>query len=180
MTLAELMIALSLGTMAMAAGLNLMSMSVSNQVYATRQTRLQSDAFMAWRAVEVELRASTSILSPASTGAQSDVLTGCDNYDARLGALDPSAPVTGFLFCESAGSVYFYRLSTCPPIVTPACASSGGTVVAGGVSHLASAPAYFSRPAPGLVRFGYQTSASGQSQPVDASVTFNVAAGTNQ
>lgn len=180
MTLTELIIALSLGTMVLAAGLNLLSMSASSQVRAMRQTRLQGDAFLAWRAVEVELRQATAILSPGSVGAQSDVLTGCDNYDAGLGALDPAAPVTGFMFCESAGSLYFYRLSTCPPIFPPACGSSGGTVVAGDVSRLASVPAYFSRPAPGLVRFGYQTAASGQSQPVDASVVFNAAAGGNQ
>jgi len=180
MSLTELMIALSLGTMVLAAGLNLMTMCVSSQVQATRQTRLQGDAFLAWRAVEVELRQSTAILSPASVGAQSGVLTGCGNYDAAVGALDPAAPVEGFMFCESAGSLYFYRLSTCPPIISPACGSSGGTVAAAGVSHLSSAPAYFSRPSPGLVRFAYQTSASGQSQPVDFPVAFNAAAGANQ
>lgn len=180
MTLTELIVALSLSTTVLAAGLDLFTMCVRNQVYATRQTRLQGDAFLAWRAVEVELRKSTAILSPGSTGAQSDVLTGCDNYDAKLGVLDPAVAVTGFMFCQSAGSVYFYRLTTCPPIGLPACGSSGGTVAAAGVSHLASVPAYFSRPAPGLVRFSYQTSASGQSQPVDATVEFNAAAGTNQ
>lgn len=180
MTLIELVIAMSLGTMVMAAGLNLLSMSVSSQVHVVRQTRLQGDAFLAWRAVELELRQGTAILSPGGVGAESDVLTGCDNYDAGLGALDPAAPVTGFMFCENAGRLYVYRLSTCPPIILPACGSSGGTVVAGDVSHLTSVPAYFSRPVPGLVRFGYQTSSSGQSQPVDALIAFNAAAGANQ
>lgn len=180
MSLVELMIALSLGTMVMSAGLNLMSMSVSSQINAVRQTRLQGDAFLAWRAVEVELRQSTAILEPASTGAQSNVLTGCGNYDSGLGALDPAVPIAGFMFCEKVGSVYLYRFSGCPPVMLPACGSSGGTVVAGGVSHLASVPAYFSRPAPGLVHFGYQTSAAGQSQPVDVSIAFNAAAGGNQ
>lgn len=180
MSLVELMIGLSLGTMVLAAGLNLMSMSVSSQVQATRQTRLQGDAFLAWRAVEVELRQSTAILEPASTGAQSDVLTGCGNYASALGVLDPAAPVAGFMFCENAGNVYLYRFTGCPPVFLPSCGSLGGTVVAGGVSHLPSVPAYFARPAPGLVHFGYQTSASGQSQPVDVSVAFNAAAGVNQ
>lgn len=180
MNLVELVFSLSLGTMILAAGLNLLNMAASAQIRATRQTRLQSDAFLAWRAVEVELRKSTAILEPASTGARSDVLTGCGNYDAGLGALDAAAPVTGFMFCESAGSLYLYRFSGCPPVILPACGSSGGTVVAGGVSHLASVSAYFSRPDPGLVRFGYQTAAAGQSQPVDVSVAFNAAAGGNQ
>lgn len=179
MNLVELLVSLSLGTMVLAAGLNLMSMAASGQVRATRQERLQGDAFLAWRALEAELRKSTAILEPAS-GAGSDVLTGCDNYDPRLGPLDPAAPVTGFVFCERAGSLYFYRFAGCPPVMLPACGSSAGTVVAGGMSHRASVPAYFSRPAPGLVRFAYQTSASGQSQPVDVSVAFNAAAGTNQ
>lgn len=182
MSLIELMVALSLGALVMGAGIDLLSMSARNQIHAVRQTRLQGDAFLAWRAFEVELRKSTVVLSPASTGAQSDVLTGCANYDASLGAPDPFAPVTAFMFCESGGNVYFYQFtpSACPPILLPACGSSGGTVVAGGVSHLATVPAYFSRPAPGLVRFGYQTAASGQTQPVDVSVAFNAAAGSNQ
>ena len=181
MSLVELMVAVSLGTMVMATGIDLLTMSVSNQVYATRQTRLQGDAFLAWRAVEVQLRQSTSILSPASVGATSDVLTGCGNYDSNLGALDPAAPVTGFMFCESGGNAYFYSFSpTACPMAVPICGSSGGTVVAGGVSHLPGVSTYFSRPAPGLVRFSYQTSASGQSQPVDASIAFNAAAGANQ
>ncbi|MFI5346551.1 MAG: type II secretion system protein J [Elusimicrobiota bacterium] len=181
MSLLELMLAVSLGTVVLATGLSVLSMGVSNQVYATRQARLQGDAFLAWRAVEVELRGSTAILSPGGAGAQSDVLMGCGNFDAKLGVLNPAAPVTGFMFCESGGNVYFYRFSpaSCPMATLPTC-GSGGTVVAGGVSHLAAVPAYFSRPVPGLVRFAYQTVVAGQSQPVDSSVAINAAAGTNQ
>ncbi len=182
MSLVELIVATALGTLVLTAGLNLLGMGVRSQVYSTRQASIQGDAFLAWRAVEVELRQATAVFTPARVGAAADVLTGCDNYDANVGALNPAAPVSGFMFCEAGGSVYFYRFTptTCPMIALPTC-GVGGTVVAWSVSHLPGAATYFSRPSPGLVRFAYQTTVpSGQSQPVDVSITFNEAAGAGQ
>jgi Tfp pilus assembly protein PilV len=182
MSLAEVMVAVLLSAVVMVTGLNLLTTTVSSQISAARQTRLQGDAYLAWRAVAAELRQSTAIVSPASVGAQSDILSGCENYDPSVGPLSASAPVTAFLFCESSGNVYYYRFtpSSCPPAAAPGCGGAGGMVVASSVAHRPEAPFYFSRTAPGLVRFNYQTTASGQSQPVDVSIAFNAAAGTNQ
>jgi len=100
------------------------------------------------------------------------------------GALDPSQPVTSFLFCACGGSLHFYQTAGCPTTVI--CGAAGGLVVANGVSHLPPAATYFSIPAPGLVRVVYQTSAQSQAQAkaqtqaVDVEVAFNRAAGTNQ
>lgn len=181
-SLIEMVIAVALGLIVMAAGIDILSFGVRNQIDSTRLMRLQGDAFLAWRAVEVEVRQATEILSPANVGAASDTLTGCGNADVRTGALDPALPVTGFMFCERAGKVYYYRFSpaTCPMASLPACAARGGLVVADKVSHLPGASSYYTRPAPGQVRIAYQTAASGQSQEVDVTVAFNAASGAGQ
>jgi hypothetical protein len=189
MSLIEVILSLSLVSMVLMAGMDVLSMAVGQQVVEARQTRVQSDAFLGWRAAEVELRESTEIFVPAGVGGTSDSLSGCRNHDSRLGAgaagaLDPSQPVTSFLFCASGGSLHFYQTAGCPTTVI--CGAAGGLVVANGVSHLPPAATYFSIPAPGLVRVVYQTSAQSQAQAkaqtqaVDVEVAFNRAAGTNQ
>lgn len=189
MNLIELMTALSLASVVLVGGLDVLTVSVRQQIVDARQTRVQSNAFLGWRAAEVEIREATQIMTPAGVGTASDDLSGCLNYDSRLGAgaagaLDPTKPVAGFYFCESGGNLYYYTAPVCP--FTVGCGAAGGTVVAGGVSHLAGVPSYFSAPSPGVVRVGFQASdlaqvpSLPQTQTVDFSVAYNAAAGTNQ
>ncbi|NNN05779.1 MAG: hypothetical protein HKL90_07745 [Elusimicrobia bacterium] len=183
MNLMEVVIALSLGATVLAAGMDVLTVSVRQQIVDVRQTRVQGDAYMAWRAVEMELRQATEVDTPAATGQTSDLLLGCLNYDQRLGPMDPAATVEAFQFCESGGVLYFYRSPGCPMPPTT-CAAAGGLAIAAGVSHDPASPWYFSRPSAGAVRFAYlvsaQTGPQTQSQSVDETIAFNAAAGTNQ
>ena len=144
--------------------------------------RLQGDASVAWRTLETTLRQSTAILTPTNGGMPSDVLVGCENFDLRSGTLAPALPVTSFMFCESAGKLYYHRISpsTCPATALPSCADPSALMLADNVSHLPGTSAYFSRPSSGLIRFTYQTSASAAAQPIDVTVAYNAAAGANQ
>lgn len=182
MNLVEIMIATTLGMAVMIGGLDILAFGARHQIDTVRQMRLQGDASLAWRTMETALRQSTVVLTPANEATTTDILMGCENYDRRSGVLNPSLPVTAFMFCESAGKLYYHRVSpsTCPMIDPPSCAATGAIIVADHVSHRPGTDFYFSRPSKGLVRFVFETSSAGASQSMDVTVAYNAAAGTNQ
>lgn len=168
-TLAELLIALTLGSLLIMA-MSAMFLPVTGaQVDLFRSARVQGEALLAAKAIQLDLEQSSMVSVPAA-GAPGDELAGCVNFDpAAGGALDSTRPVAGFRYCLIDGALRRGETGSCPP----AAFVCGGAspVVASNIGRDGPNP-LFTRRLGNVVGVRYAATLSGQTQTVDTSVQF--------
>jgi prepilin-type N-terminal cleavage/methylation domain-containing protein len=116
-TLLELVIALSLGALVIAALSSILTPLVRSEIYSARQQTVELNLAEVDRLVEDELRQASLVTAPAEAGLASGTLEGCDNAwqdGSEIVALDPSTPMRSFAFCAADGIVYYYAQPGCP------------------------------------------------------------------
>lgn len=122
-TLVELVIAMLLSALVMAAVCSALTPLVQTQVYAARAQTVQLSLAAVNQLAERELRQASLVSEPAGAGMPSGVLAGCANAAGSPPAkIDSSAPMRWFALCASGGIVYYHSGAGCP--ASYACGAS--------------------------------------------------------
>lgn len=145
-SLLELVVALGVGMLALAAAASLFAPVARTQAAAQASLTAQLGADAALAAVERVLRQATLLGRPSLAGVPSSSLEGCVNAAVWPGssvpaAIDPAAPVSGFAFCAADHALWLHQGPECP--LSYVCGAGSGVVVAGARGGPADAAASF-------------------------------------
>lgn len=187
-TLIELIVALSLSWLCVAALIALFMPMLQRQARAVRGLAAHGDAVMAYKGFLGQVAAASEVFEPPAPGAfatSSDVLSGCANYSSALpGRLDASAPASSFLACVEDGTLYLRTAAggACPAVSPLPCAGAGTVPLARNIRHAPGFSSYFSRPrgTKNVVEVRYEVRYGDQSQIVEQTIAFEAASGGNQ
>lgn len=178
-TLIELVIAMSLASLVLAALASILTPLVQSQAYSARAQTVQLRLAAVAQLVERELRQMSLLSKPAVAGLPSGVLEGCVNAaGAPPAPLDPDSPMRWFAFCSSGGSVYYHSGTGCPALYT--CAISPAAAFTWGPAPWSSLT--FTRPsaASTLVTSVMKASSGKFEAEVTIAVSFSAPAGGAQ
>lgn len=176
LTLIELVIALFLAGIVLAALSSILTPLVKSQAYSAQAQTVQLNLAAVAKQVEHELRQASLLSQPAVAGVPSGVLEGCANAaGAPPAPLDTSSPMSWFAFCASQGVVYYHSGSGCPAFY--ACGASPTAAFTWGPSPWASLA--FTRPsaASTLVTADMKASSGKSQAEVATAVAFSAPAG---
>jgi len=179
-TIMELIIALSVASLAVMASIAAMGPVIQTQVALYRNQRAQAEALVALKAVQAELLQSTELYAPAA-GAAADSVSGCANYSAALGGpLDAAKPVRAYQICLSGSTLYRYASAACP-MAAAACGTGKPEFLATNIFHQTGQPFVFTRSVQkNLVQARYVAKFTGVDAPIDAEYAIQAAGGALQ
>lgn len=178
-TLIELILAMFLSTLVMAALFSILTPLVRTQAYTARAQTVQLNLASVAQLVERELRQASLLSQPSSVGTPSGVLSGCANAAGSPPVpIDPASAMRWFAFCASGGVVYYHSGGGCPSMYT--CGTSPTGTFRWGPAPWSSL--VFVRPSAGSTLVTAQMKAmSGESQAeINSAVAFSAPAGGAQ
>jgi len=149
-TLMELLIAMSLSTLVIAAVVAFATSMIRTQFQEIRRGEVSGATILSLDQLRTDLENATYLQFP-SAAAVSNVLSGCANYSMALntpGPLLAGAPVTSFYYCVDATSHTLWRYQAsgiCPyaPAPAPCGAGSATAIVYGAFYPSLANPGFF-------------------------------------
>ncbi|MBI4371769.1 MAG: hypothetical protein HY552_05680 [Elusimicrobia bacterium] len=147
-SLAEMVVALGLSFLTLAAAAGLLASTLRTQVAARASVASQLGVDAALGAVERELRQATLVGRPLVAGVPSSALEGCLNAAVAPGApapvpIDASASMSGFAVCAADRVLWLHQGPGCP--LAYSCGEGSGVALAGVPGGAAEAEASFTR-----------------------------------
>lgn len=179
-TLIELVIAVSLSSLALLALLSLTDTAARHHAHAMKKTSAQMNATLAFKAIEREMSEATYLLAPVATGTPSDTMTACANAQPAPGGgalvpIDAARLMRFFAFCRVGGTFYHHSLTGCPAAFT--CGVNPASAVGDAARPVA---ATFLRPFRGeVIKVSLMASSGGIASERTGSFVVAVAAGMN-
>lgn len=179
-TLIELVIAVSLSSLALLALLSLTGTAARHQAHAMKIASAQTNASLAFKAIEREMSEATYLLAPAATGTPSETMAACANAQPAPGGgalvpIDPARLMHFFAFCRVDGTFYHHSLPGCP--ASYICGANPASAVGDASRPVAAA---FLRPSRGgVMQVSLSASSGGLASERSGSFVVAVAAGLN-
>lgn len=179
-SLIELVMAVGLATLALAALSRLTCTAALYQVRALRSSDAQMNAALAMKTVEREMAEATYLLAPAPTGAPARTLAACANAQPAPGGgapvpIDPARPMRFFAFCQADGTFYLHALTGCPAAYV--CGSSPAVSVGEGLRPVSAV--FLRPPEGGVIQVALTASSGGITSSRDGSYAVAASAGMN-
>jgi hypothetical protein len=175
----ELIIAISLSSLAFASLASLTGSATRHQIQGMNTLSAEMNSSLAFKAVEREMSQATLLLAPAAPGLKSGALEACANA-AGPGApsqVDPGQPMRFFAFCQIGTTLYYHSRPGCPAAYTcgNAASSSYGNGKAPVIASFLRPSAYSP-----VVEISVTATSQGTSTSRNSSFAVAAAAGRNQ